>query len=286
MNCPKCSKRLQYLGGNGLTHVLQCLDHGYSCLSVDGLVHESDVVQKATPMKDMDITADIKKELPKQLLEKLSEAEKVLKKEVTIYESGELYGGSQGMMDPQGKIWIASASRKDMGVVGEEIMHLHWRTSGLPRMKPLEPAKQGGYESPILQLGGHFEEYSFFPFLQDLALNPRGVIDRLIPSMAADLAAGVDRVKAEPDSVPLRILLAAKYVQAKVMTSGSNGGPALKIFEHVTLKPYAKVFDLVCEEVMAAKDKSKDEVKERMERTLYTHLDLPKDSVSVEPITY
>lgn len=231
-----------------------------------------------------EITAEIKKELPQQLLDKLTEVEEVLGESVKFIESDSLFGGSHGFINILTKqIWIASAARRNLGVAGEEIMHFHWRTKGLPRVNALEPSAKAGYDAALHQLGGHFEEYTFYPFLEELQLNPRAGIDTIMPATAADLQAGIERVKNERQNVGLRVLLAAKYVQAKLMSSGANGDQVLRIFEDDALKPFAKAFGVVCNEIVGGKDKAKDAVKEHLERILFTHLEVPKDAVEVKP---
>src|SRR5262249_32583208 len=125
---------------------------------------------------------------------------------------------------------------------------------------------------------------TFFPFLEGLNLKPREAIDEIMPAMASDLKAGIDRVKSERQSVAMRVLLAAKYVQAKLMTTGTNGDQLLQVFEDKVLQPFAKEFDVVCDEIVAGKDKDRDGVKEHLERILFTRLEVPKDAVEVKPV--
>jgi len=229
----------------------------------------------------IDITAEIRKELPKALLEKLAEIEKVSPQPVQFLQEDELWGGAQGMYSIEGKIWIAATAKKEWGVVGEELMHFHWRTSGLPRMRP---AGNDELAALIDQIGGFFEEHTFFPFLQELGYTPRAAVDAAMPATARDLAkAGPQRVKDEGDNDALRTMLVAKYIQAAMMTSGNTGDQVMTVFDDEALKPYAKIGEAICAEIRSMNARDSADIKERMERTLFTHLKLDKSVAEVKP---
>jgi hypothetical protein len=104
----------------------------------------------------------------------------------------------------------------------------------------MKPAGDDDSAAAIDQIGGHFEEHTFFPFLEGLGFTPRAAID-VAMAAAADLKARIKRVKEEGNTAVLRVLLAAKYIQANLMTSGNNGEQVVKIFEDEALQPYAKI---------------------------------------------
>ena len=123
-----------------------------------------------------DISDIVKGLLPVALIEKVREIENRLGKNIVFVEDVSLPGGAKGSANPEGIIRLSSASPLNVSVSGEEIMHLHRWTSGYPAIQPTHLAVIYEYARALLQLGGHFDEYAFFPFLEKLGLNPRAAI--------------------------------------------------------------------------------------------------------------
>jgi len=281
--CPTCERPLQSIVKFRSGRLMNCPDHGLIDEDANGkltFIFHSKKAEVAVPA-EKDIRDEIVPALKKELIAKLEESEKTLGKKVKFFEREDL-GAVGGGMDPSGIIYLLKANKRAEAIIGEEIMHLDWRTNGRPWMNPLEPAKD--YKSAIKQISGHFEEFAFFAFLEnDLKLNPRAFVNAIMPTTARRLGLEIYHLEGVEESEALRATFAALFVQARLMTNENAGAPVLAVFDRqMILAPYAKVGQLVCDEIIAAQKEDDAGITARMERTLFEHLKVPNDAVEVK----
>jgi hypothetical protein len=282
--CPECGKPLQLETEWKRANILRCAKHGlYACMDTGQLTKV--IVAKPKPKAPIpvenDVTDEVKKGLPKELLTKLEEVEKVQK--VKILEVDGLAGNAAGGVKTDGTIYVLPSTKGNHATVGEEIMHLHRWTSGYPKVTPLQPAFAAGYAGAIKLISGLFEEFEFFPFLKGLNLSPHAAVDNVMANTARELKLLKEGVKSDGATDYWRATLCGLFAQAS-LTSEKNGPLVLKLFEDDVFAPYAAIGKLICEEISTAAGKDQDATKEHMERAVFTHLKLPKDAVEVKPV--
>lgn len=229
-----------------------------------------------------DISARLRAMLPQPLLEKVQESETVLNQKIAFFEDTAMRGGAGGSASPDGVIKLAPRAVENMSVIGEEIMHLHRWTSGFPAIRPERFAQMFHYSQGLLQIGGHFDEHAFFPFLEGIGLNPRSeVLPTLEPEMKRleELLPDIER---QGETAQWRVVLSAKFVQAQLIAPASGARDAMiGLFQKPELQPYAVSGQAVSEEIVAAACEVPAQVEQRMQRTLREWLRLNEEGASI-----
>jgi hypothetical protein len=175
----------------------------------------------------------------------------------------------------------AELSRSTTGVVGEEIMHLVRRAQRYPAIQPQQLASLCDYDLALSGLSGHFEEYAFFPFLENLGLNPRGVLTATLDQSAQMLPTMLPRIERNGLTAKWRVRLSTLFVQASLMAPESRTRTRmLELFNDSILVPYAQLGDFLRNEITAAAGGAPAEVGERMRRCV-ERLELPADAAIV-----
>lgn len=232
----------------------------------------------------MDITATVLARLqPKPaLLEKLGQVERVLGKPVVFDEDDSLPAGAGGSARPDGTVRLAPASADNLGVVGEEIMHLHRWTTGYPMIEPGALAQQHRYARGLTQLAGHFDEYAFFPFLEGIGLDPRQELTPKMAPAARALGDLLPQITDNGNTAEWRVLLSVSYVQAGLIAHASpDRDRLLAVFNHASLAEYRTLGQVLSEEVVAGRNENPDQVEDRMRRCVSQHLNLSPEAAVV-----
>ena len=175
----------------------------------------------------------------------------------------------------------AELSRSTMGVLGEEIMHLLRRAEGYPAIQPQQLASLHDYDLALSGLSGHFEEHAFFPFLENLGLDPRAPLTTTIDQSGRMLPTMLPRIEQNGRTAKWKVRLSTLFVQASLMAQESRARTQLlELFNHPTLAPYAQLGDFLRGEITAAGNGAPAEVGERMRRCV-ERLELPPEAAIV-----
>jgi hypothetical protein len=218
-----------------------------------------------------DISRNVRPLVVDRLAQKLGEVEAILGRCVVFYEDDQLRV-ARGRAVPRGEVHLSSAAVQDLSVIGEEIMHLHRWTAGFPAIEPQNAVLR--LDESLKQLGGHFDEAAFFPFLEQLGLNPRAPIDavmaanaRTIQGLIPDLARNDPRQAIE--LLVLRKRLAITYAQAALLASPTGERDALlALFDDAALAATRDLGRNICAEIDAAIPEQPAAVEQRLNRCL------------------
>lgn len=219
------------------------------------------------------------------LAQKLAEVEALLGRPVCFWSDPRLAGYAAARVEkPQGRVYLRPDCVEDLSVIGEEIMHLHRMAEVYPVIKPLQRAASEGYDDVLNGLSGFFEEHAFFPFLEELGLDPRWAVGQTIRDSLTMLPQVLPRIERwqEPRR---RVTLSALFVQANLMAPNSEARTELlRAFQIPPLDACREVGEFLCDEIDAARDESPPEVEVRMRRCV-ERLGLPNGAavVTCEP---
>jgi hypothetical protein len=232
-----------------------------------------------------DITGRARALLPQPLVEKTAEIDASLGHEVTFRVVDALQGGAHGAVNLEdGVVWLPQRSINNLGVIGEELMHLHrFVVGGFPKAQALQQAVDAGYASALHQLAGHFDEQAFFPFLERIGLAPRDEIADAMPMTARLLRPELAAIVADGPTDYWRAALPVMYVQAHLMAPQNAPGrdAVLQLYARGELRQYADLGALLENEVIAAQQEDPRSVQQRLETCFHTHLNLSRNAVRV-----
>lgn len=242
----------------------------------------------------MDLAERVRTLLPTQLRDKLAEVEAVLGRPVKFLVDPGLEGlaaakasSSDGTirLSPSTASEVLAATRElsssVMGVIGEEIMHLHRRAERYPAIQPQQEAWDGDYYDALSALSGHFEEHAFFPFLESLGLDPRRVLTATVEQSAKILLGMLQRIEQNGPTAKWKVRLSTLFVQASLVAPESSARTRLlEMFENPILAQYAQLGRFLCDEIRAAADAGAPQVEERM-RKCVERLELPREAAIV-----
>jgi len=239
------------------------------------------------PSSRIDISDQVRRRLPPPLLAALNDVEGVYQRPIPFYLVQDLPVNAGGLANSQGFVELLPHSRSNLNVIGEEIMHLHRWTTGYPLIRPSARARGDGYDHHLQALGGHFDEYAFFPFLEQAGLNPRAELYPRIVDAVRDLHGGLlDRIPRVLGSgeftLEWRVKLSRTYVVASSLSGPSPARDTLlQLFEAEPLHPCAELGRRIALEIADASDETPDQVADRMRTCLFTHLGLPQNAATV-----
>ena len=241
----------------------------------------------------MNLGKRVRQLLPTALRDKLAEVEAALGRLVEFRVDPTLGGMAVGKASSNGtidlspstgtEIWAATTelSRSTTGVLGEEIMHLVRRAQRYPAIQPQELASLNDYDVALSGLSGHFEEHAFFPFLEDLGLDPRGVLTATIDQSGRMLPTMLPRIEQNGRTAKWRVRLSILFVQTSLMAPQSLARTRLlELFNNPILGPYAQLGDFLRGEITATASAAPVEVGERM-RSCVERLELPPEAAIV-----
>lgn len=213
------------------------------------------------------------------LAAKLREVDEFLRRPLEFREEA-LPGGAPGGVDYEaGLVRLAAGATNNLDVVGEEIMHWHRRATLFPIVRPLEGPHM--VRRGLTQLAGHFDEFAFFPFLEGIGLAPRRQLTDWRPTLT-QMKAFLEEIRAG-ETLEWRVLLPVIYLQARLIYPDSPNGPGvLALFDGPILERYRTLGQLLCDEVVAARDEGPDPVHARMVRCVRDHLKLPEGTASID----
>lgn len=236
---------------------------------------------------DEGIGASVRAALPAALAEKLHDVELVLGRPVTFLEEACLRGEAAGSARPDGVITLASRAVHNFSVIGEEIMHLHRWTRGYPAIEPTTLAWKAGYAPALQRLSGHFDEYAFFPFLEDLGLSPRGDVAPALQPQLEAIEELIPKLQQERDNPRWRIQLPVVFVQAALLApDGPERDALLKKFGDSALADAAEVGRALCAEIVAAQNETPADVERRMQKSLENYLGVHAKGAVVRKFPY
>lgn len=218
-----------------------------------------------------DISGDVRLLVVVALARKLDEVERVLQRCVVFYEDDQLTE-ARGRAVPRGEVYLSPSAVQDLSVIGEEIMHLHRWTRGFPAIEPLVAPL--GLDKSLNQLSGHFDEATFFPFLEGLGLDPRApnalvmepnrlAIEAQIPVLQRNDPADL------VDIVVMRKRFTVTYVQAALLAPATAQRDALlQVFQQPVLADVLLVGQGICAEIDTAIPLDPAGVEQSMNRCL------------------
>ena len=231
--------------------------------------------------------------LPAALRDKLAEVEATLGRLVEFRVDAALDGLAAGKASSDGTIHLSSLtaaevlaataelSRDTSGVLGEEIMHLVRRAERYPAIQPQGLASLHDYDLALSCLSGHFEEHAFFPFLENLGLDPRGVLTATIDQSGRMLPRMLPHIEQNGHTAKWRVRLSTLFVQTSLLAPESLARTRLLgLFHDPVLVPYAQLGEFLNGEITAAAGSAPLEVGERMRRCV-ERLDLPREAAVV-----
>lgn len=239
------------------------------------------------PSVRIDISDEIQAKLPSPVAAALHEVEQVYRRSVRFFLIPELGVTAGGRASPEGFVELPPHSRSNLNVIGEEIMHLHRWAKGYPAIEPTECAEIQGYGLALRGLGGHFDEYAFFPFLESADLDPRSQLEPRFRESVGMLRSGLlDRIPRENGSrqfvLGWRVRLVVAYVQAALLGAPSaNRDSLLELFEKGPLQPYAELGRRISLEISQTYNATPGQVEVHMSTCLFTHLNLPTSAATV-----
>jgi hypothetical protein len=233
----------------------------------------------------LDVSTSVRAALPARLTHKLTEIEAAIDRQVTFRRVDAVQGGAHGGTDVENAIvYLLPQAVDNMSVIGEELMHLHrWHVGGYPKAKALQPAECAGYASGLHQIGGHFDEHAFFPFLEEMGLAPRDEVGAVMQNTARMLRLEIPEIQRDGETEFWRVVLSAIYVQARLIAPADieDRDSVLRLYQLPELVHYARLGGLVEREIVAAQQEGPLQVAERLERCFLTHLGLGRDAVLV-----
>lgn len=219
------------------------------------------------------------------LAQKLAEVEASLGRPVRFWSDPNLVGYAAARTEkPQGRVYLRPDCVEDLSVIGEEIMHLHRMVKAYPVIKPLQRAANEGYDDVLNGLSGFFEEHAFFPFLEELGLDPRKAVGQTIGDSLRMLPQVLPRIGGWQEPMR-RVKLSALFVQTNLMAPNSEDRTELlRAFQKPPLNACREVGEFLCDEIGAARDEPPPKVEVRMRRCV-ERLGLPNDAavVTFEP---
>lgn len=216
-----------------------------------------------------------------RLAQKLAEVEASLGRPVQFYSDPSLLGRAAARVEqPKGRVYLCPDRVADLSVIGEEVMHLHRMAEGYPVIKPLQRASDDGYDDVLHGLSGFFEEHAFFPFLEELGLDPRRAVGYTIQESVSKLPQVLPRIPQWQE--PMRtVRLSALFVQTNLMAPRSKARDALlRAFQMPPLDAVKPTGEFVCHEIGSARHEGPHEVEVRMRRCV-ARLRLPGDAAVV-----
>lgn len=219
------------------------------------------------------------------MAQKLAEVEASLGRAVRFGADPSLAGyAAARTKKPQGRVFLRPDCVEDLSTIGEEIMHLHRMAERYPVIKPLQRAANDGYADVLNALTGFFEEHAFFPFLEELGLDPRRSVGQTVRDSLGMLPQLLPRIARWQEPMR-RVKLSALFVQTDLMAPDSeHRTELLRAFERPLLDAGREVGSSLCDQIRAARDDPPQDVEARMERCV-ERLRLPGDAavVVVEP---
>ncbi len=239
------------------------------------------------PRDRTDISDEVRGKLPAGVARALDEVEEVLGKRVNFFLVSYLGVTAAGQTFLEGYVELPPESRSNLSIIGEEIMHLHRWTRGYPAIKPSEMADFQDYGGALRGLGGYFDEYSFFPFLEREGLNPRGELQPRIVDAVEKLTGGLlDRIERDKGTgqftLGWRVRLTVTYVRASLLACKSMERDLLvDLFKGTELRQYTEVGENISVEIVKAAKEAPDNVAERMRTCVFRHLGLPDSAATV-----
>lgn len=235
-----------------------------------------------------DIGDEIRRKLPAQVAVALDEVEKAYRRRIPFFLVSGLGVTAGGRSDPAGFVELPLESRGNLNVIAEEIMHLHRWTRGYPAICPESLAYTDGYSDALKALGGYFDEYSFFPFLESAGLSPRSELEpgfaEALDILRSKLPFEIPRdYKSREFTLGWRVKLAVTHVRALLLGAPSLAKDSLlKLYsEEPLLQPYADLGSRVSSEIAAAGNGTPEEVEAHMQTCLHFHLGLPPTAATV-----
>lgn len=234
-----------------------------------------------------DICGEIRSILPPQIAASLDEVERVYGRRVPFFLVPNLGVSAGGRADPEGFVELPVRCRSNLNVIGEEIMHLHRWTRGYPAIEPQMPAHADGYRITLNALGGFFDEYAFFPFLESVGLDPRSELEPTIVDAVDKLSGGLlSRLsqvhRSGQFTMEWRVKLSVTHVRASLLGAPSPARDSLlERFERVSLRPYAEVGRRISSEITRSVNVAPDAVAAHMRTSLFTHLGVPQDAAKI-----
>jgi hypothetical protein len=185
---------------------------------------------------------------------------------------------------PQGRVYLRPDCVDDLSVIAEEVMHLHRMAEAYPVIKPLQRAANDGYADVLNGLSGFFDEHAFFPFLEELGLDPRKAVGQTIGDSLRKLPEALPRIRGWQE--PMRsVKLSALFVQTNLMAPNSEARTELlRAFQKPPLDAYRELGEFLCDEIGGAREEPPPKVEARMRRCV-DRLGLPSDAavVAFEP---
>lgn len=183
---------------------------------------------------------------------------------------------------PEGVVSLPPESVDNLSVIGEEIMHPHRCTRGYPAIVPGARSVLLGYKSGLQALSGFFDEHAFFPFLEDLGLDPRAPIGaRMVPTARA-LEAQIDEIHREGFTETWRVNLGAAYVQAPLMAPPSpDRDRLLALFDRPVLRQFRELGRTICAAIDLAVNQPPDQVETTTTSCVRDVLHLTDDAATV-----
>lgn len=237
-----------------------------------------------------DICDEIRSILPPQIAASLDEVESVYGRRVPFFLVPDLDVAAGGRADPEGFVELPVHSRGNLNVIGEEIMHLHRWTRGYPAIEPQTLARADGYEEALKALGGFFDEYAFFPFLESVGLTPRSELEATFVGAVDKLRGGLlSRIpqvyRSGQFTMEWRVKFTVTHVRASLLGAPSPARDSLlEWFERITLRPYAEVGRRISSEITRSGNVAPDAVAAHMHISLFTHLGVPRNAAKIRPL--
>lgn len=238
-------------------------------------------------MVRIDISNEVRDKLQVGVARALDEVEEVLGKRVNFFLVSDLGVTAVGQAFLEGYVELPPESRSNLNVICEEIMHLHRWTQGYPAIKPSEMADFQSYGGALKALGGFFDEYAFFPFLEREGLKPRSELQPRIVDAVEKLTGGLlDRIERDKGSgqfaLRWRIRLTLTYVQAALLACESVERDSLiRLFNGTELQEYAGVGEKIIAEIVKAGEEAPSKVAEHMRTCVFKHLGLPNSAATI-----
>ncbi|MBI3013626.1 MAG: hypothetical protein HYY65_00850 [Candidatus Tectomicrobia bacterium] len=217
----------------------------------------------------------------------LDQVEEVYLRRVPFFLVPDLGVSAGGRADPEGFVELPPHSRSNLNVISEEILHLHRWTRGYPVIEPQRLAVAEGYDDALRALGGYFDEYAFFPYLESVGLDPKSELEPTFVK-AADLLRGglLDRIpqvyRSGQFTLEWRVKLTLTHVRASLLGAPSPARDSLlELFEGVSLRECAEVGGRISSEITQTLNAAPDQVAAHMRVSLFTHLGLHQDTATI-----
>lgn len=237
-----------------------------------------------------DISDEVRRRLPSPLIAALNEVEEVYGRQVPLYLVPDLGVTASGRADPAGFVELPPHACSNLNVIGEEIMHLHRWTRGYPAIDPAGVTEEQSYGSALRALGGYFDEYAFFPFLERAGLAPRSELEPWITETVGILKGGLlDRIPRLQESGQLTlewgVKLTVTHVRAVLLcVSSSARDTLLELFDGTLLQQYAELGHRISTEIAQTGESTPAEVAAHMYTSLFTHLSLPENAAVIRSL--